>query len=145
VRGAGGRGASGGGGQQPGQERILLAHGFVGDDGDLTVAGRGHKGDHPTALEEAQDALAGALDDLLNILLSWGWRGMEHLALALAIGRIDTVEEQAMKVGVAPQVAGGAMNGGDRAALAARKSAVRLALAIPPGHGVGEDAQDLAQ
>jgi hypothetical protein len=37
------------------------------------------------------------------------------------------------------------MNGGDRAALAARKSAVSLALAIPSRHGVGEDAQDLAQ
>jgi len=37
------------------------------------------------------------------------------------------------------------MNGGDRAALAARKSAVRLALAILPPHGVGEDVQYLAQ
>jgi hypothetical protein len=145
VRGAGGRCSSGGGGQQPGQERILLAQGFVGDDGDLTVAGRGHKGDHPAALEEAQDALAGALDDLLNILLSWGWRGMEHLTLAVAVWRVNTVEKQAVKVRVAAEVAGGAMNGGDRAALAARKSAVRLALAIPPPHGVGEDAQDLAQ
>jgi len=37
------------------------------------------------------------------------------------------------------------MNGGDRAALAAAKPAVSLALAIPPRHGVGEDTQDLAE
>jgi hypothetical protein len=31
--------------QQAGQERIFLAHGFVGDDGDLTVAWCGDEGD----------------------------------------------------------------------------------------------------
>jgi hypothetical protein len=145
VRGAGGRRTGGGGGQQPGQERILLSQGFVGDDGDLTVAGCGDEGDDPAALKEAEDALAGALDDLLDILLRGRGRGVKHLALAVSVGRIDTVEEAAMKVGVAAEVAGGTMNGGDRAALAARKSAVSLALAIPSRHGVGEDAQDLAQ
>jgi hypothetical protein len=39
VCGAGGRGASGDCGRQAGQERIFLADGFVGDDGDLTVSG----------------------------------------------------------------------------------------------------------
>jgi hypothetical protein len=46
---------------------------------------------------------------------------------------VDTVEKQAMEVGVAAKVTGGAMNGGDRAALAAGKSTVSLALAIPFG------------
>ena len=70
---------------------------------------------------------------------------MEHLALAVSVWCVNTIEKQAVKVRVAAEVTGGAMNGGDRAALAAGKSAVSLALAIPPGHGVGEDAQDLAQ
>ncbi len=70
---------------------------------------------------------------------------MEHLPLAVPIWCIDTVEKQAVKVGVAAEVAGGAMNGGDRAALAAGKTAVGLALAIPLRHSVGEDAQHLAQ
>jgi hypothetical protein len=145
VGGAGGGRSSGGGGQQPSQERIFLAHGLVGDDGDLTVAGRGDEGDDPATLEEAEDALAGALDDLARHRAAWARARVEHLALAVAVWRVDTVEKQAVKVRVAPEVAGGAMNGGDRAALAARKSAVSLALAIPPRHGVGEDAQDLAQ
>jgi hypothetical protein len=70
---------------------------------------------------------------------------MEHLALAVSVWCVNTVEKQAVKVRVAPEVTGCAMNGRDRAALAARKSAVSLALAIPSRHGVGEDAQDLAQ
>ena len=48
----------GGGGQQLGQQRILLGQGLVSDDGDLTIARRGHEGDDAAALEEAQDALA---------------------------------------------------------------------------------------
>jgi len=70
---------------------------------------------------------------------------VEHLTLAVSVWRVNTVEKQVMEVWIAPEVAGGAMNGGDRAALAAGKSAVSLALAIPPGHSVGEDAQDLAR
>ena len=145
MGGAGGRCSGGGGGQQPGQKRILLTQGFVGDDGDLTVAGCGHEGDDPAALEETEDALAGALDDLLDILLRGSGRGMEHLALAVSVWCVNTSEKQAVKVRVASEVTGCAMNGRDRAALAARKSAVSLALAIPPRHGVGEDAQDLAE
>jgi hypothetical protein len=126
------------------------------------LAGRGDEGDDPATLEEAEDALAGALDDLLDILLRGCGRGMEYLALAvspfgdfgttpapthparfaraLAVWRVNTVEKQAAEVGGAPEVAGCAMNGGDRAALAARKSAISLALATPSRHGVGEDA-----
>jgi hypothetical protein len=75
--------------QEAGQERILLSQGFVGDEGDPTVAECGDERDDLASLEEAENALAG------------------------------TVEEQAMKMGVAAEVAGGAMNGGDRAAVAA--------------------------
>jgi hypothetical protein len=155
VRRAGRRCSGGGRFQEPGQERVFLAHGLVAHDGDLTVvpqglrdgqptlptprasrspvAGCGHEGDDPATLEEAEDALTRALDDLLDILLRGCGRGMEHLALAVSVWRVNTLEKQAVKVGVAPEVAGGAMNGGDRAALAARKSAVSLALVIPFG------------
>jgi hypothetical protein len=65
-----------------------------------------------------------ALDNLLDILLRGSGRGMEHLTLALAVWRENTVEKQAVNMGGAPEVAGGAMNGADRAALAAGKSGV---------------------
>ena len=56
------RGASGSGGEQLGQERILLAQGLVRHPGDLAVARRGDQGDDPAALEKAQDALADTLE-----------------------------------------------------------------------------------
>ena len=100
------------------------------------LAGCGHEGDDPATLEEAEDALTGTLDDLLDVLLGGCRRGVEHPPLAVSVWRANTVEKQAMEVWIAPEVTGGAMNGGDRAALAAGKSAVSLALAIPPGHSV---------
>lgn len=109
------------------------------------LAWRGHEGDDPAARKEAEDSLARARDDLLDILLRGRRRGMEELALAVYGRRVNAVEKQAVEVGRAAQVALGAMNGGDRAALAVGKSAVSLTLAIPPGHGIGEDAQDLAK
>jgi hypothetical protein len=45
------------------------------------------------------------------------------------LGRLS-VEEQAVKVGVAAEVAGGAMDCGDRAALAVGNAPIRLPLAI---------------
>jgi len=58
---------------------------------------------------------------------------MEHLALAVSVWCVNTIEKQAVKVRVASEVTGCAMNGRDRAALAARKSAVSLAPALPFG------------
>jgi hypothetical protein len=69
----------------PGQERIFLAHRLVAHDGDLTVAGCSDEGDAPATLEEAEDALARTLDDPLDILLRWGGRRMEHLALVVSV------------------------------------------------------------
>jgi len=46
------------------EQRVVFTQGLVGDDGDLIVAWRGHEGDDALALEEAQDALAGAFDSL---------------------------------------------------------------------------------
>ncbi|HJX62708.1 MAG TPA: hypothetical protein VJ860_02015, partial [Polyangia bacterium] len=57
-------------------------------------AGRGDEGDDPATLEEAEDALAGALDDLLDILLRGCGRGMEYLALAVSVWRVNTGTSQ---------------------------------------------------
>jgi hypothetical protein len=89
-----GRCAGSGRGQQLGQERIVLAHCLVGHDGDFTVARCRHEGDDPTALEKAENALTRALDDFLDLLLRGPWRGVEHLAPAIAIGRVDTIQER---------------------------------------------------
>jgi len=60
VGSACGRGAGGGGGQELGRQRVLLAHGLGTDDGHLTIARGGHGGDDFAALKKAQDALAGS-------------------------------------------------------------------------------------
>jgi hypothetical protein len=63
------RGTGGGRSQEASEQRIFVAHGLVGHDGDLTVARRGDEGDDAAPLEEAEDALARALDDGLDVLL----------------------------------------------------------------------------
>ena len=98
MRRAGWRGAGGGGGQQASQERIFLAHGFVGDDGDLTVAGRGDEGDDPSTLEEAEDALAGARDDGKDVLLGKFRRRVEDGGTAVAPRGVYAVELEHMKM-----------------------------------------------
>jgi hypothetical protein len=80
-----------GGGQQLGQERILLAHGLVADDGHFAIAWRGDEGDDPSALKEAQDTLAGTTNDGLDLLLRGRWRWVEHPALAIAVGRVHAI------------------------------------------------------
>src|SRR5450759_1264139 len=75
--------------EQSRQERILLAHGLVADDGHFTVAWGGHEGDGPAALEEAEDALARATHDVLDLLLRGRGRRVEHLALPIAVGGVD--------------------------------------------------------
>ena len=50
-----------------------------------------------------------------------------------------------MKVWIAAEVAGGAMDCSYRAALAIGNSSIRLLFAIVGRHGVGEDAYDLAK
>jgi hypothetical protein len=72
-----GRITGGGSSQQASQERILIAHRLVADNGYLAVSRCGHKRDDPAPLEEAEDALAGALDNGLDILLGWGGRRVE--------------------------------------------------------------------
>jgi hypothetical protein len=91
VGGAGRLGACCCGGQQFGQQWVLFTEGFVGDNGDFTVAWGGHEGDGTAALEEAEDALAGALNDLLDVVLRGGRRWVEHAALAIAVGRVDAI------------------------------------------------------
>jgi hypothetical protein len=69
--------SGGGRSQQLGQERIFLAYRLVADHRNLTVARRGHQGDDPAPLEEAEDALARALDDGLDVFLGKSGRRVE--------------------------------------------------------------------
>ena len=55
----------------------MVAHRLVADNGYLTVARCGHRRDDPAPLEEAQNALAGALDDGLYVLLGEAWCWVE--------------------------------------------------------------------
>jgi hypothetical protein len=72
-------------------------------------------------------------------------RGVKHLPLAVGVGRVDAVEKQGVEVGRKPQVAVGPLNGGDGTGVTCGQAARDVALAVPPGHGVREDAQDLTQ
>ena len=58
VRRAGGLDPRSGGGEWLGEQRVLLAHGFVGDHGDFALARCSDQGDHAMTLEKPQDALA---------------------------------------------------------------------------------------
>jgi len=100
VGGAGWSRASSSSREQPGQERILLAHGFVGHDGDFAVAGCGHESDDSTTLEEAEDALARATHEGLDLVLRGRGRWVEHLALAVAVRRVHTVEKDGVQMRV---------------------------------------------
>ena len=143
TRGAGGLHTGGGSGKQLGEQRIFLGQGLVGDQGDFAVAGSRDQGDDATALKEAEDALAGAFDEQLDIFLAGSRRGVEHAAFAVVVGAVDTVEEEGVKVRRKSQVAVGTLDGGHRAGLAIWQAALDVAFAIPLGHRIGEDAQDL--
>src|SRR5450759_2179305 len=127
---ASGRAAGCGRGKQPGEERILLAHGFVADDGHLAVAGCGHEGDGSAALEEAEDALARVTHDVLDLLLRG--RGVEHLALSLAVGGVDAVEKDGVKMWIQSEIAVCALDDGHGAGLANRQAALGVATAASP-------------
>jgi hypothetical protein len=45
------------------------------------------------SLEKAQNALADSLDELLDLFLAGGWRGVEYPALAVPVVAVDAVEE----------------------------------------------------
>ena len=143
--GPSGRSAGGGRGQEPGEERIFLAHRLVADDGHFVVAWSSHQGDDPAALEEAEDALAGALDQLLDVLLGRRGRGVEHLPLAVAVWRVQTVEEEDVQMGVKAEVTVGAMDDGHGAGLAGGQAALGVPPSVPRGYGVREDAYHLTQ
>ena len=70
-------------------------------------------------------------------------RGVEHAAFALAVGAVDTVEEEGVKVRRKSQVAVGPLDGGHRTGFAIWQAALDVAFAIPLGHRIGEDAEDL--
>jgi hypothetical protein len=81
----GGRGAGRGRCQQLREQRIFLTHGLVGHHRHLTIARYAHQRDDPAPLQEAQNALARALNHLLNIMLARSRRWVEHLTLAITI------------------------------------------------------------
>ena len=118
-------------------------------------------------MKEAEDALARATHEGLDLLLRGRGRGVEHLALAispfgdfgpapapthparfaraLAVRRVHTVEKDGVKVRVEPEVAICALDDRHGAGLASRQTAVDMPPPIPPRHGVREDAHDLAE
>ncbi len=100
--------------------------------------------DSPSS-KKAEDALAGPFDELLDVFLAGRGRGVKHAAFAVAVGAVDTIEEKGVKVRRKSQVAVGSLDGGHRAGFARGQAAQGVALAIPLGHRVRENAQDLAQ
>jgi hypothetical protein len=62
------------GAKQTRKQWSFVADGVVPYHVYFAVPGRGHEGDNPASLEEAQDALAGPLDHSLELVLrrSWG-------------------------------------------------------------------------
>jgi hypothetical protein len=83
-------------GKQAGEERSILAHRFVADDGHFTVAGCGDEGDDAAALEESEDALARATYDGLDLLLRG--RGVKHLSLSVSVRGVDAIKEDGVKM-----------------------------------------------
>jgi hypothetical protein len=136
-----------------GQQRIFLAHGLVAHDGHFAIppfgdfgttrapthparcaralARCGLKRDDPTPLKEAQDALARATHDGLDLLLRGRGRRVEHLASAVDIWPIDTVEKNPVKMWIESEVAVGALDDGHGAGFAGRQAAVDMAPPIP--------------
>jgi hypothetical protein len=66
ARGASGRDICGGSSEQLGEQWVLLAHGFVGHHGDLTVTWCRDESDDAAPLEKAEDAFARTLDHRLE-------------------------------------------------------------------------------
>ena len=85
--------AAGSSREQSGQERILLAHRFVGNDGDLAVARRGDERDDTATLEKAENALARTTHEGLDLVLRGRRRWVEHLTLSVAVCGVHTVQE----------------------------------------------------
>ena len=104
---------------------------------------RGHEGDDSAALEEAQDALARSLHELLDIFLAGRGRGVEHLALAIGVRRVHTVEKNGVQMWVKSEVTVGALDDCHGAGLARRQAAVDVPAPIPPRYSVREDAHHL--
>jgi hypothetical protein len=86
-----------GGGQQLGQElgeqRVLFAHGLVGNDGDLAIARGSDEGDDTATLEKAEDARARATHEGLDFVLRGRGCWVKHLAFAVAVWGVNTVQE----------------------------------------------------
>jgi hypothetical protein len=70
---------------------------------------------------------------------------VEHAAFAVAVGAVDTVEEEGVKVRRKSQVAVGALDGGHGTGFAIWQVALGVAVAIPLGYRVGEEAQHLTR
>jgi hypothetical protein len=138
---AGGRGA-----EQTRKQWIFVADGVVAYEVQLSVPGRGHEGDDPAPLEEAQDALAGTLDHSLDLVLGRSrGRVKQRDAASIAARAVGAVQEERVEVGVQAQITGRALNDGHGAARSVGQAPPGLARAVPRRHGVGEDSQHRAQ
>jgi len=57
------------------------------------LVGVEHDADRLALAEQAQNALADSLDELLDLFLAGGWRGVEYPAVAVPVVAVDAVEE----------------------------------------------------
>jgi hypothetical protein len=96
-------------------------------------------------LEEAEDALAGALDDGKDVLLGKFRRRVEDGRTAVAPRGVRAIELEDMKMRGETQIAVGALDDRDGARLAVGNTPICQALAIVGRDGVDEDAQDAFQ
>jgi hypothetical protein len=126
LAGPAGASTSGGSREQPGQQRVFLAHGLVGNDGDLAIARGSDEGDDTTTLEEAEDALARTTHKSLDLVLRGRGRRVEHLALAVAIWGVHTVQENGVQMRIESQIAVCALNDCHGAGFADRQAAVNV-------------------
>jgi hypothetical protein len=96
-------------------------------------------------LQETEDALDRAAHESLDLVLRGRWRWVEHLALAVAVRRVHSVQKDGVQMQIEPQVTVGALDDCNSPGLARGKAAVGVATPVPPGNTVREDAHHLAQ
>jgi hypothetical protein len=130
---AGGHRALHGGGGQGGHEGLLLGEGV----GRLVLQ-------QAAAPEQAQDALGGALDEALDVVVGRGGRRLED-GVALCVVDPDAVRDEDVQMGVEAEGGAEALNAGDGAAATVASYGRAGLLAVPGEDGTQEDGDHRAQ